>query len=796
MPLKRATPDFTIRSTDSVPEQTGRLNPTDGRPSAAQRPEKEWPQPHGRYLSEWRDDIVRVNVSHQRAAPEAVSYDLTNIVVAVNGGLSPFTTHRRLGDFPEFVDTLKILINLTCKRHHRGNVEPAITAAIATAVRLFIWMHRKGAPALRALTSEDVNALVVDVAEKGWWSILEYDEALKVLLERASEDLELRESLRSASSAKHHREGNFKRDIFATELGLPYAPHLTPTWFARDFGRLVGIPEDQIKPRAGGLLKNKKTTMHTLNLLAEMPAGFDGLSRYPFANVSRSQRSLNITSASNRDGRTENLDLDVAVTIFRNSIKWVYDYFPGIIELVAAARDELEKNVSKEPWTTLRRLRLRLRKEYPGIKAKFHLPFPTIDASEGEFSLARMIDYLFVAATSLIASNHGRRRNEVNGFEKPYGLYFGCVEQVAAEPELRRIDFYIEKSLKDYATFWCNKLVADVVERLEQLQQYFRPLNTNPIDIERDHEAGRNIKLFSRRTFSQHGFSAAATEFDWESHARQFFALCGMSTLDFSGRAHPFRRIFCLLFVNRYDHPELIALSEHLGHVDIDQTQVYITDPPARRLERRIAMLIGKARDEMKDFYQMLQDVRSEAFEQKILDLLSGKLIGGGLPRLILKFIKRMSASATFRKMSLEDQARLTRERMEAHAYRYQESRNGGCSAGNARHTRKAAKCAADGQIHHERANPETCHGCIHSLTTENYITLMEQDAAELRAASENPRTPPSLRLRWAKDAERLFEIARQERQLGEKSRALMLSVVQGFTKVYPIAEVSHASSQ
>jgi hypothetical protein len=308
--------------------------------------------------------------------------------------------------------------------------------------------------------------------------------------------------------------------------------------------------------------------------------------------------------------------------------------------------------------------------------------------------------------------------------------------------------------------------------------------------------ASRRIKLFSQRSFSHFGFSRAATEFRWESRARQFFTFCGMSTTDFSGRAHPFRRIFCLLFVNRYDHPELIALSEHLGHVGTDQTQVYITDPPARRLERRIAMLIGRAKDEMKDFYQMLEDVRSEAFEQKILALLSGTLIGGGLPKLILKFIKRMSASATFRAMSPEGQARYTRERMEAHQYKYEESRNGGCSAGNARHTRKAAKCAADGQIHHERANAETCHGCIHSLTTENYIALMEKDAAELREASENPRNPPSLRVRWGKDASALLEIAKQERQLGEKSRALMLSVVQSFTKVYPSTEVSPGPSR
>lgn len=764
------------RSTQTIPFKAPPCSPLTG--------EKKWPEKHSRYLSEWESNVVVINTAHKESDTQTrTTYDLADLVIAVGGGLSAHRSHKRVVDLPEFLGTLKVLINATCAKHHRGDVAAKVTTAVANAIRIYIWAHRQGVPHLRLLTRGAVESLVRDVSQRGWWHVLEYDHALRSLLERAKSDPALVDALQSNSSTKHDREGRFKAETLARELAMPWAYHFTPTWFSKEFAQLLPKKLKDVTPRKGHALKNVKDTVLVLNALASMPPGFDGVPFFPYANVSDAGRKFAVVVNDAKDGRTQNIDLETATAIFQSSVRWIYNYLPGLVELGEVARDELEKSQTLENRTCAKHVSDRLAAEYPRIRDKYKLPFPEVTLASGPYPITRLFDFAFTAATCLIASNHGRRRNEVIGFDKPYGLYFGCVAELGASPSLSKIDIYIEKSIKEYATFWCNKLVKDTVTALEQLRQLFRPLCTEPLKRPEADQEARKTKLLCQCNFTQKGFSSPLIEFDWAAKANDFFTFHNIPATYSFANAHPFRRLFALIYCYRFEHPVLVALSEHLVHLGPEQTQIYVTDPKSRRDKKRIQILYAKARQETADTYALLDNVRSEMFTEKILGILNGELTGGGFPRLVLKFIKRMSASATFREMSASERATCTRDRMEAHGYQFQESQYTGCAAGSAKHTRKASNCAKDGQVHHERACPETCMNCVHGLKTDTYIEFIDMDAEELERASRDTRVRPHLRQRQAAEAVKLREIAARERQLAEGTRRLTLSIIQAFPK-------------
>ncbi|MFL9992419.1 hypothetical protein PQR34_14495 [Paraburkholderia sediminicola] len=748
------------------------------------KPIQSWPQDKSwRYASDWNADVVLINVSDKKFPTANVKpFDLGKILMDVRGKRSPYKEMRRLRDFRGFIKALKIGLNSVCHRNDDGSIPTEISVFISTCTKFFIWCIRHGIHNLTDVTPSDVHQCVAEVGRRGWFDMLEYKEAFRTLLRRTQSDIELAESLRGAST--HVRYLTLNLDAIEEEVGLPLCKgRAIPRFFAEGLRKTLG---DKRKQPARSLfaMKNAGGLMRTLKLLSMLPFS-DSLPFQPYYDVNDPMRPIKKAQRTRRerlgrDGRTQNLPLPQAIALLEHSLKWAFDYYPAIIELLEVALDRCATQLDKPHLEKVMRDAIRL--AYPAIKEKYQLPFVDIELNIGKNALRSMIAYLMTATMVLIAINHGRRRNEIIGYKKFYGLYYGCVRFVAPESDNRKIEIYIEKTLRDYATFWCNVLVQRCVERLEAIWTLVHRLDSSAGLTATPAGQGKNVtdddllaqqrrrKLFVLPLLSKKGLTATSNEpdYSWSQFAPTFFTMAGLDLRDFPAHTHPFRRLFAILYVYRYDSSELLALSQHFFHITIDQTDIYVTDPKARRQKDRIAALYTKVQEEVRGLRELLSDARTGFLVKKIEELLNGKPLGGAFPRLVLRFVKQLSMFSEFTKLTNNEKARLLTERLENIGYKVNEKANGACMVGTTRRGRGKANCYRDGDVHPETAAPKTCHACSFSMTTETTIKWFELDRDQARAQAENPRLSPALRLANKREADLRDVIIDLERRFSE----------------------------
>src|SRR3546814_15108988 len=87
------------------------------------------------------------------------------------------------------------------------------------------------------------------------------------------------------------------------------------------------------------------------------------------------------------------------------------------------------------------------------------------------------------------------------------------------------------------------------------------------------------------------------------------------------------RRLFALIYMYRWDHPVLQALSEHLCHVDIESTRLYVTDDEMRKEAERIEALYRVRTDGFPE--EEIGEARRPYQDDQLRAMLSSTASGG-----------------------------------------------------------------------------------------------------------------------------------------------------------------------
>lgn len=700
-----------------------------------------------RYASPWENNIIDIDVSHQDEKTAKIrSFDLSKIAIA-RIDKSCFSSNRTLplSLLPDFQNALKAGINATL-HVKTDSIGDQISQFINNSSRLFSWLIHRGIYRLSQVNHQDTRELAELWPEHSWWGLLKYDVALKEVIDAAKNDSALAARLRGTGNVKKLTVNAFE---LSERIGLPIAANQVPLWFIDELADILKCDSDgqNRSPRAWEATESTYARlMVEINRFSFLPDGFDMIPFLPYPNSNADAAAR----FPNQGGRTKNISIADAVKIFAEALKWIYDYKPIIIEVANAARDALER-LGHEGVKNELHVRNVSARAFNEAVARTGCSIPIKDFKHND--LRKLVNMLLTAAFCIIASNHGRRRNEVIGYNVPHGLYFGCLRSLGISDTDSRIDIYIAKSVRQYVTFWCNNLVRDAVHCLEELSQVFRPLNTPLKTYPSDQASGRDDKLFLHRTFTLHGYKAAPSQFDFGPASTWFFELAGVSTEYVNSRAHPFRRIFGLLYKYRYDRFKLDALSEHYVHVSYSMTEVYLTDASGVEPENSVEYLYSPALEvEMAKISAMHDEVDKEYLGDLIERLLNGELMGGVFPKLILALMKRLSADISFRTQNNAEKAATLQARLIKRGYAVSEKEHGACCCGNDSPTEGRSNCYKDGEIHPENASAEKCEGCLHLLTTPGYRKHLEVETAELAKQQEDYSLPLAVRLKAKQD--------------------------------------------
>jgi len=241
--------------------------------------------------------------------------------------------------------------------------------------------------------------------------------------------------------------------------------------------------------------------------------------------------------------------------------------------------------------------------------------------------------------------------------------------------------------------------------------------------------------------------------------------------------AHMFRRFYALLYFHQYEHAELRALRQHLRHLDVAMTRVYVTDPSTRPLAEQIRHTLGRPafavaderlRDALEASYADIEaawaEVEHEKLHQAVTQVLSGEPTAGGFSRIVRKLYRQMLPRLTFG--DAEDVAERIAERFRDRGYGVRPMSHGQCHAPESRRHLKARCEQADG-LAREHASPSLCQACPYHFNNAAYITNIREDLAQLERDRDDVLLPPLQQTRAAYDHDNLVRlIALTEQQM------------------------------
>lgn len=718
-----------------------------------------------RFLSDWADDVVVIDTARVRGQKSPRSIDLTALILDCTGDKSIYEVSMPLTHFRSLVDATKIAINTVLERNNRGNVWVAVTRALRTMLRIYVWMMRSGVYELKDLTQSMIDELIVNLSQVQWGRILRYHRSLVVLWYRAKADPVLAARLHGV--ARKDRKSPVNIIEIERAAGIPMPDDAIPPWFRRRIARANGDPRpvdhkrrDFFRPSTGEL----RETMMVFNLLALHPIGGDSVLFMPYANVEGRLAEL----TTEEPGRTENLDVSTCMKLMNECLLWLYDRGPLVVELLCAMRSALETTGSEAQRN--RRAAAAVSAHYAAERSRFNMPYENICLDRGPASLTGLVKTSQAAMALIIGLNHGRRTNEIVGTEVPWGLYFGALRSAGDGYNDWSVEFFIEKGIQDYVTFAANELVADATALLHDIYAEYRPLGTKPPIVPKSREAGRSSKLFAFRSPSVAGFNAKKPfQFHQRVHMEELFRLADCDISLFHGSQLPLRRMFVTLYFNRYDCAELPAMSRHLGHLSVRSTLPYYTDNPGRRPDKRISNTIAKRQSETKNVIKAMKEGETAYLEKLVEDCFVGRDTSGLFPFLILKLTKRLSASVEFRVAPLEDKVKQVAGKLERRGYLPTVHQHGPCMAKSPRHTLKMSNCFKDGAIHRENASPSMCKGCVHFHCTDGYLAQWQEDADLARAESNDFNFPIAVRAHKAEHADFMEALIDSERQVSKR---------------------------
>lgn len=741
---------------------------------------------HQRYLSEWEDDKVVVNVAHHKATSiREKTIDLAKFHLDCTGegiyeGLMPLTHFRNL------VDALKYAINTCLERHHLGDIAATVGPKVYGIIRIYIWMLRDGKYNLADVRPSDTDDLALQLSTRSWDRLLRHNRCLiKLLLRLREQPLLARPLVGSA----HTDYASLRIDEVERAVGLP-APWVGyPNWFRK---RVRLIAED---PRAPKKLVRRESpervyelaaTMQSLNDLAGHREGGDCIALRPFPSVMPTALRM----APVKAGRTPNIELADFLALMGESLKWMYDRRDAFVDLLSDTRAALIEETravgkSNDPAAVRARVSRRVAKLYAESNVDGIFPYDSISLADGPASICGMTKTAQSAAFTVIASNHGRRTNEVIGKGVPYGLSIGSLRSVGDGYKEWTIEFYVEKTIQDYDEFLANEFIADAVSFLMDIYDALRGLDEQPLMVPSNREAARHCKLFTHRNLTPEGMAGPRIEHNVRSDMDEFFRLAKVDQSKFNNQQLPYRRMFASLQIHRYDCPEPMAVKRALRHFSPVHSRSYYTDAPDGRTTGRITTVMAKRRREAEQMERAMRDARSDYLAEMVATLFQGEPVGGYFPRLVLHLAKRLSASATFVESSFGEKVERITSTLEQRGYGPNVLPHGPCMADNPIHTLKSSNCYRDGQLHREEASPATCATCIHHSNNDIHRQEMQDDANKSRAASQDFLNPPAVRAKHLAHAERMEQLIADERALGEETQLAYAQLVETWSNIF-----------
>lgn len=488
----------------------------------------------------------------------------------------------------------------------------------------------------------------------------------------------------------------------------------------------------------------------------------DRLTFLPYPNITAKATQLGVPS-----GRTENIHVDDVIKLMGNAHHWLFQVAPVLIKLIASlkklknqpalrgtnkgkkANSRTIKEVRIPTFLKTSKLVDKLEK-IAGIKLyREGSPDQSKNSEDNNvWSVVDCIAALMTACYLVLQIYNARRQAEIQdpviGVKKEH---FRCKSK---KHHWYQASFFNEKHDKRL-WYTLNKGSTQAIQILIKLKMAWD---------EHDYDGLFNVPSF---TIDESNHFQCYNYF-YNSEERQringnkFLRLSlGKNTHELGG-SHIFRRIYAIIYHYQYDNAELLALCHQLGHVDPDDTMVYVTEPISRDLHEQLhhKLKLSKneeqestyaIKEENKALQKIIDEVDIEKTAEDILGLMLGNTNMGGkytayLRRIFhvldsnLKFKDDKNNPIHFSELSAEDQSQKMAQAIFDKGHRNKPKPHGSC------HRAPNTKRNHDGPC-----EPESCKRCAYQEVKDIHLSIMEQDLIDLKIIQDDFTQPYTERI-------------------------------------------------
>lgn len=250
--------------------------------------------------------------------------------------------------------------------------------------------------------------------------------------------------------------------------------------------------------------------------------------------------------------------------------------------------------------------------------------------------------------------------------------------------------------------------------------------------------------------------------------------------------SHMFRRFYAILYYHRYEHAELRALKQHLRHLDIAMTRVYVTDPSTRPTSEKIATSLRKAdyrsvdvilKDSLEsdalDIQSALDEMGKAKLQMAVEEILAGTPTAGGFSKIVRKLYRQMLLNVTVQGKTTAEAADQIMGLFDSHGYQVKPMQHGQCHAPEVRRNLKGA-CEQEGTLAREHASPRICGNCPYHFNNTAYIQNLREQLSELASDLDDFMLSPQQQARAQFEYQNLSKlVVLTERQMAFNANAI-----------------------
>jgi len=465
-----------------------------------------------------------------------------------------------------------------------------------------------------------------------------------------------------------------------------------------------------------------RQTLESINLLYHA-IDFFRTNLLPYENYVRLAKLL-----TDKPGTTEDINSYDAGILLEYSLDLQQNHSEKLLRLISFAARELQKNSNTA--SKLSRMQRIVRRLQPFSAPKDQLA----NLREIIIFLNTSMRNIANACFIIIAIFNARRKKEIT--HKKYGISMGSGILLDNKAGIYLQNFYIEKTIKGYVQFYIGAATKNAITTLERLQLvlFQLPFKKHKYSDFKD----RDVTLFRLRYFSISGLLDTVSQFDFETSDPAMSGDFVLAAIQKPLRLtpHMFRRLYCKIFINRFEYFMLPTLSYQLQHEDISTTQIYISNPQSQVESAELSKLYDwntKSQSEAliihnDEIMMNMAEANREKFSEIVYRCISKQNSSGGYTKLIRAIYRKMFPSIEYSAPN-EEKLKAIIDRLKHRGHSPQAFKHAQCLAGS-NHVKSKSKCwqKSDNKLHKENASPKLCRGCIFSWTSEEHVKNLETE--------------------------------------------------------------------